>query len=151
MPSESVTASEEEVVWSMKLQNSDVLSNLDVKLSHILEKKRGVIKELVEEFSDLFPDVPGRTVAASHDVYVSTARSVKQHPYQMNPTKLEALRQEVEYMLCNGIIEQIHSQWNSPYAVNDKSFTVRKVSWFSWIFRKPRKFSLLNFCSAESC
>jgi len=76
----------------MKLQNSDVLSNLDVKLSHLLEKEKGVIKELVEEFSDLFPDAPGRTVAASHDVDVNTAHPVKQHPYQMNPTKLEALR-----------------------------------------------------------
>jgi len=29
--------------------------------------------------------------------------------------------------------------------VNEKSFTVRKLLWFSWIFRKPQKFSLLNF------
>ena len=34
--------------------------------------------------------------------------------------------------------------------VNDKSFTVRKLSWFSQIFIKPRKFFLLNFCSSES-
>jgi len=27
---------------------------------------------------------------------------------------------------------------------------VRKLSRFSWIFIKPRKFSLLNFCSSES-
>jgi len=114
MPSRSATASEEKVVRSMKFQNSDVLSNLDFKLSHLLEKERGVIKILAEEFSDLFPDFPGRTVAASHDVDVGTARPVKQHPYRMNPTKLEALRQEVEYMLRNGIIEQSHSQWSSP-------------------------------------
>jgi len=34
--------------------------------------------------------------------------------------------------------------------VNDKSFTVRKLSRFSRIFIKPQKFSLLNFCSSES-
>ena len=34
--------------------------------------------------------------------------------------------------------------------VNNKSFTVRKLSRFWWIFSKPRKFSLLNFCSTES-
>ena len=34
--------------------------------------------------------------------------------------------------------------------VNNKSFTVRKLSRFSQIFIKPRKFSLLNFCSSES-
>jgi len=36
------------------------------------------------------------------------------------------------------------------YTVNDKSFTVRKLSRFLQIFFKPRKFSLLNFCSSES-
>ena len=34
--------------------------------------------------------------------------------------------------------------------VNDKSLTVRKLSRFLWIFIKPWKFSLLNFCSSES-
>ena len=34
--------------------------------------------------------------------------------------------------------------------VNDKSFTVRKLSRFSRIFIQPRKFSLLNFCPSES-
>ena len=42
-------------------------------------------------------------------------------------------------MLCN----------TAQYTVNDKSFAVRKLSRFSQIF-KPRKFSLLNFCSSES-
>jgi len=97
MPPESETVSEE-VVQSMKLQNSDVLTNLDVKLSH-LQAKEGVIKQLVEEFSDLFPDVPGRTIAACHDV-VGTTHPVKQHPYRMNPTKLEALRQEVDCVMA---------------------------------------------------
>ena len=45
-------------------------------------------------------------------------------------------------MLCNGL--KI-----SEYTVNDKSFTVRKLLRFSQIFIKPRKFSLLNFCSSE--
>jgi len=109
LPPESEIVSEE-VVRSMKLQNSDVLTNLDVKLSHLPAKEKGVIKQLVEEFSDMFPDVPGRTITPCHDVDVGTTRPVKQHPYQMNPTKLEALRQEVDYMLRNGIIEQSHSQ-----------------------------------------
>ena len=32
----------------------------------------------------------------------------------MNPIKLTAMRQEVEYMLQNGIIKQSQSQWSSP-------------------------------------
>jgi len=77
----SGTASEEEVLKSVKLQNPNVLSNLDCKLSYLPEKERVVIKRLVEELSDLFPDVPGRTTAACYDVDVGTAQLVKQYPY----------------------------------------------------------------------
>jgi len=49
-----------------------------------------------------------------------------------------------------------HLQWTIVYnyfirdTVSYKSFTVRKLSRFSRIFIKPRKFSLLNFCSSEN-
>ena len=47
----------------MKLHNSDILDKISDKLNHLPENKSAVIKQLVEEFSDLFPDVPGRTTA----------------------------------------------------------------------------------------
>jgi len=43
LPPESEKVSEE-VMQSMKLQNSNVLTNLDVKLSHLLVKEKCVIK-----------------------------------------------------------------------------------------------------------
>ena len=46
------------------------------------------------------------------------------------------------------VLHTISYSW--LHTVNDKSFTVRKLSRFSRIFSKPRKFSLLNFCSTES-
>ena len=112
-PIDSVNFSDP-VEKSMKLHNSDVLLNLDRKLNHLPEEERIVIKQLVEEFVCLFPDVSGRTIAAHHDVDVGDAHPIKQHPYQMNPIKLAAMRQEVEHMLQNGIIEQSQSQWSSP-------------------------------------
>ena len=112
-PNDSVNTSEP-MEKTMKLHNSDVLLNLDKKLSHLPGEEKTVIKQLVEEFTDLFPDVPGKTIAAHHDVDVGDACPIKQHPYRTNPTKLAAMRQEVEYMLQNGIIEQSHSQWSSP-------------------------------------
>ena len=98
----------------MKLHNSDILAKISDKLNHLPENENAVIKQLVEEFSDLFPDVPGRTTATCHDVDVGDTRPIKQHPYRVNPAKLTALRHEVEYMLRNGIIEESQSQWSSP-------------------------------------
>ena len=112
-PNKSVDFSDP-VEKSIKLHNSDVLLNLDRKLNHLPEEERTVIKQLIEEFVGLFPDVPGKTIAAHHDVDVGDAHPIKQHPYRMNPIKLAAMRQEVQYMLQNGIIEQSQSQWSSP-------------------------------------
>ena len=98
----------------MKLHNSDVHLNLDRKLNHLPEEERAVIKQIVKEFVDMFPDIPGRTIAGHHDVEVGDAYPIKQHPYWMNPIKLTGIRQEVEFMLQNGIIEQSQNQWSSP-------------------------------------
>jgi len=105
-PSKDETTFGEHVERSVKLRNSDVLSNLSIKLSHLLEKEKNVIKLLVEEFFDLFPDVLGKTTAACHELDVGAAHPIKQHPYRMNPTKLAAMRQEVEYILQHGIKSQ---------------------------------------------
>ena len=72
-----------------------------------------------------FPDAPGRTTAAIHDVDVGEAIPIKQHAYRVNPVKREYnIRKEVEYiyiyiyiyiyMLKNGIMEPSQSQWSSP-------------------------------------
>ena len=112
-PDDSINPSDS-VEKSMKLHNSDVRLNLDRKLNHLPEEERAIIKQIVEEFIDLFPDISGRTIAAHHDVEVGDDYPIKQHPYQMNPIKLTAMRQEVEYILQNGIIKQSQSQWSSP-------------------------------------
>ena len=112
-PNDSATLSDP-AEKSMKLYNSDVLLNLDKKLNHLPEEERTVIKQLVEEFVGLFPDVPGKTIAACHDVEVGNAHPIKQHPYRINPIKLAAMREEVQYMLQNGIIEPSQSHWSSP-------------------------------------
>ena len=62
----------------------------------------------------MFPDDPNRTNVLMHDVDVGRASAVKQHPYRVNPIKLEKLRQEVQYMLDKDIIEPSQSSWASP-------------------------------------
>ena len=50
------------------LRNSDVLANLDKKLSHLSMEERNDVAELVQEFAYLFPDTPKRTKLIMHDV-----------------------------------------------------------------------------------
>lgn len=60
-----------------KLTNSNVLRNLDSKLSHLEESRRQDLKRLLQEYKELFPDVPSRTDQIYHDVNVGDAAPVK--------------------------------------------------------------------------
>lgn len=98
----------------VKLLNSDILANLDKKLSHLPEDKRDEMKSLIFQFKHLFPDIPSRTDVVVHDIDVGDTRPIKQHPYRVNPTKAQQMRKEIEYMLENEIIERSSSPWSSP-------------------------------------
>lgn len=99
---------------SVKLKNSNVLSNLDEKLQHLTGDQKNELSDLIKEYSCLFPDVPSKTDVAFHDVDTGDSRPIKQHPYRVNPVKRELLSAEVKYMMQNEIIECSHSQWSSP-------------------------------------
>ena len=98
-----------------------MLLNLERKLEHLPKQEKMLIKALLVEFTVLFPDVPGKTVTAFHDVDTRNALPNKQHPYRVNPVKLMHMRNEVDYMLQNGIIEPSKSQWSSPCVLMPKS------------------------------
>ena len=100
--------------YPMKLHNSDVLANLDQKLSHLPPSEYDQLKNLLFDFQNLFSDVPSQTDLIYHDVDVGNSTPIKQHPYRANPIKLEQIRNEVQYMLRNGIIEPSNSNWSSP-------------------------------------
>jgi len=105
----------------VKLKNSDVLANLHVILSHLSVEERDSMSRLINEFKELFTDVPKKTNAIQHDVDVGDAKSCKQHPYRMNSLRVQYMEKEIEYMLQNGIIETSSSEWSSPCILFPKS------------------------------
>ena len=99
---------------STKLYNSDVLRDIDAKLSHLSESQRKDVKALIQEYEILFPDVPSRTDRIAHDIEINDAPPIKQHPYRLNPTKQKHLEAKIEYLLKNDFIEPSQSNWSSP-------------------------------------
>ena len=99
----------------LKLDNSDILQNIESKLSHLESSQQLQLKELIFEFRHIFPDVPSRTDMVYHDVILQdSAIPVKQHAYRMNPEKQVYLKQEVQYLLDNDFVEPSSSDWSSP-------------------------------------
>ena len=68
-----------------KLQNSDILKDLDKKLSNLDQTQRDELKMLILEYEHLFPDIPTRTDLICHDFDIKRSKPIKQHPYRMNP------------------------------------------------------------------
>ena len=100
---------------SSKLKNSDILKDLDQKLSHLSSDKRLELKQLILEYEHFFPDIPSKTDKMYHDVeLIDGSKPVKQHPYRMNPVKQQILREEVQHLLDNYFIEPSQSEWSSP-------------------------------------
>ena len=94
--------------------NTDVLRNLNSKLSHLLESQHQDLEKLLLEFEHLFPDVSTRTDQIYHDVDVGNADPIKQHPYRLNLSKQKYLKEEIRYLLKNNFIEPSNSCWSSP-------------------------------------
>ena len=98
----------------IKLQNSQILNDLDTKLSHLPSVQRKELAEVITQYREVFPDVPSKTNLLEHDVDVGDSAPIKQHPYRVSPMKKELLDKEVQYMLKNDIIEESQSNWSSP-------------------------------------
>ena len=98
----------------IKLQNSQILNDLDTKLSHLPSVERKELAEVITQYREVFPDVPSKTNLIEHDVDVGDSAPIKQHPYRVSPMKKELLDKEVQYMLENDIIEESQSNWSSP-------------------------------------
>ena len=98
----------------VRVSNSDILANLDTKLSHLNAPERDQLTNLIHEYKQIFPDVPNKTNVLCHDVDVGEATPIKQHPYRVNPVKAKQMDAEIEYMLKHDIIQPSQSEWSSP-------------------------------------
>ena len=103
----------------VSLGNSAVSGKPKLKVKPPWSRTISSAEELITEFSDLFPDVPGRARGVYHDIDVGEARPIKQH--RTGPAKAEILDREVEYTLANNIIEPSNSPWSSPCHTVPKS------------------------------
>lgn len=104
-----------------RLKNSEVLSELPAHLSHLSDEQRDDIMHLINNFPNLFNDVPSRTTVLEHDINVGDATPLKQHAYRVNATKRAVMRDEVDYLLKYGFAKYSYSPWSSPCLLVPKS------------------------------
>ena len=99
---------------SPRLNNSDILNNLDSKLGHLNPEERDQMAQLIIDCKHLFLNVSSKTDKIFHDVDIGDSMPIKQHPYRMSPVKKECLKEEIKYLLVNDFIKPSNSDWSSP-------------------------------------
>ncbi|KAK8375638.1 hypothetical protein O3P69_008442 [Scylla paramamosain] len=103
------------------LRNSEVLQNPGEKLAHLPSEQAAEVLRLLQEHPTLFHDNPSLCPLLCHDVDVKGAPPIRQPPYRLNAEKREVLRQEVQRLLEQGLIEPSLSPWASPVVMVPKS------------------------------
>lgn len=102
-PREDDLVMQDAPVLCARLQNSQVLGDLETHLSHLSGSHKSDIAGLIESHHALFSDVPTQTAVLQHGIDVGDCLPIKQHAYHVNPTKRAQMQKEVEYLQKHGL------------------------------------------------
>ncbi|XP_060071934.1 uncharacterized protein LOC132551808 [Ylistrum balloti] len=90
----------------------------DVQVSEELTPKEVTeVKSLLDEFSDVLSDVPGRTHLLAHEIRTTTNEPVRAKNYPIPYNMKDTIREEVEKMLKMGVIEKSDSPYGAPVVI----------------------------------
>ncbi|XP_033762635.1 uncharacterized protein LOC117344094 [Pecten maximus] len=93
----------------------------DVEISQDLsDEQRSEVRTLLEGYSDVLTDQPGRTVLAEHDIVTTTAEPVRVKPYPLPFNTKAVITEEVEKMLEMRVIEPSSSPYSAPVVMVKK-------------------------------
>ena len=76
--------------------------------------KRGKLKNLLLEFSDVFDENLGHTTILTHEVNTGNSAPIKQHPRRIPFAHRDESERQIADMLDKGIIRESTSPWSSP-------------------------------------
>lgn len=118
---EEETISPDDCVFHGRLNNSENLNNLELRLRHLSPVRCQELCDLLRSFPELFGDTPSRTDWIEHDIVVGDAKPIKQRFYRVAPQKRDLMEKEIKYMQEHNIAVPSFSDWASPCILVGKS------------------------------
>ncbi|XP_068206168.1 uncharacterized protein [Palaemon carinicauda] len=96
-------------------QNSKILENLSDYLQPLYASKCKSLVALFHEFPSITSDKPGRCTMLDHDIKLQSGGApIKQAFYRTSQKKLGIMKEEVNYLIREGLAEPSASPWASP-------------------------------------
>lgn len=99
--------------------------NWDAELGHLSPNDRSTIEEVLERYGMLFdpPDERGCTLGVEHSIETAGASPVAKRPYPVPFHQRPIVKQHIQEMLDNGVIQPSSSPWSAPIVlVRKKSY-----------------------------
>jgi len=132
---------EEEVQYQEKIRNSDIgiycteqkETWRDVNINPELTPKQSrQVWNLVEEYKDIFSDVPTTTHILKHDIKLTSQEPVYCKPYKLPYNLVEPVKKEIKELEQRGWIEPSNAAYALPIVLVKKNL---KISGFVLITR----------------
>jgi len=90
----------------------------NVKMNpELTEEQRGEVMKVLEDFQDVFTNVPGLTNSGKHSIALTTEELIYSKPYSLPHTMPKQVEKELDDMLKWGIIEPSTSSYSSTIVV----------------------------------
>jgi len=87
-------------------------------LEHLPTERREQLRRLLDSFTDIFQDRPGRTNLCKHKIELQpNTKPIRLPPFRVNPHKAELINKELDLMIEMGVIERSTSI-NKPLVVS---------------------------------
>ena len=102
--------------------NSYILNHMSEYFQHLPPNQSSQLQDLLNQHRKVCGDIPGVCRTAAHDIQlVPNTSPIRQQFYRIGPEKLKLMKEEVAYLLRNGLAEQSSSPWASPCILVPKS------------------------------
>ena len=100
-------------------QGKETWENVELDPS-LRPEQRQQVERLLEEYSDIFTDVPGRTQLIEHHFQTTSERPIHQSPYMLPESLKSKVKAELAQMQSQGVIRPSTSAWASPIVLVEK-------------------------------
>jgi len=100
----------------------------DVKINpELSEAQQAEVRTLLEQYANIFTDVPSVTNATEHVIELTTAEPIKGKDYPLPHSLRETLSKEIDNMLAMGVIEESTAAYASPVVIVKKPDRSKRV------------------------
>ena len=86
----------------------------------LTQEQNESLTEMMEEFQEIFSDVPGTTHLVEFDINTGESKPISTKPYPIPHKYRVETMEEIEQLLKEGIIIESDSEWCSPVVVRPK-------------------------------